>query len=289
MYAQLGDITFDGILTPESQEHNRSVNYAEHPLIDGKPRLQRVGDGLDEIKITMHLHRLFCTPEEEVLKLTNHMVAGTPLRYVTGAGSFVGQFVIINTKQVHAQQGPTGRVVETSLEVTLKEAFEETDESVLAKDAITRGFAQQKNSPAVGIERITPIAPTTLASQGVTGGLANNQTAGLQLQQAQVNTNQQTVRMRGVADSARRMRDSFVSAINWVNTTSGEVYDQTRNLESALVNTLGTIANFREAAEANNILDALDAFDALQPLMFNVRRESEILAAYNASRIPING
>ena len=45
-HALLGEITFDLITYFEGMEASFSANYAEHALIEGKPRLQWVGDNL---------------------------------------------------------------------------------------------------------------------------------------------------------------------------------------------------------------------------------------------------
>lgn len=280
MYAQLGDIIFDGRLTPESKEYTKSASYAEHALIDGKPRLQKTGDALDEIKLVMHLHRSFCSPESEIAKLNSHMAAGTSLRYVTGTGSVVGTFVITSTKQAHAAQGPTGLIIETTVEVNLKEAGD-------GIAATSSGFAFASSVPAVSVEQITPISPTLKASQSVTAAVALNTSGGASLTKASASPAQFSVRMRQAAAQFRKMRTAVNDAVDRVNETSGDIFQATRDLESALVNSKNQIDSVRQAAEANNIADALAEFDALQPLVFDIRRQSELLASYNSTRIPL--
>lgn len=289
MYAQLGDIVFNGTLSPESQEHSKAANYAEHALIDGKPRLQKIGNSLDEIKLTMHLHVMFCNPEAEVGKLNTYMADGTSLRYVTGAGLALGSYVVTSTKQVNATQSPTGEIIETTFEVSLKEVVEESNEDSISKAAINAGFAQSKNDPAVEVQKITPITATSLASQSVTSSLALNQTGGLNLQKAQGNPSQFSSRMKAAAVNFKDMNKAVSDAVQKVNDTSGDVYQKTRDLESALINTQSQIDQVRAFSESENITEALSSFDALQPLMYNVRRESEVLAGYNSSRIAIDG
>ena len=56
MYALLGDIQFDLITYFDSFETDFGTDYAEHAVIDGKPRLQYMGDRLDEIRIELSFH-----------------------------------------------------------------------------------------------------------------------------------------------------------------------------------------------------------------------------------------
>jgi hypothetical protein len=56
MHALLGGIAFNLITHFEDIEESFSANYAEHALIEGKPRLQWVGQNLDEIAWHMVLH-----------------------------------------------------------------------------------------------------------------------------------------------------------------------------------------------------------------------------------------
>ena len=69
MFALLGDVQFDLITYFDGFESQFGADYAEHPLIEGKPRLQFVGDKLDEIRIQLAFHLHYCDPEAELAKL----------------------------------------------------------------------------------------------------------------------------------------------------------------------------------------------------------------------------
>lgn len=48
MFALLGDVQFDLITYFDGFESQFGADFAEHALIEGKPRLQFIGDKLDE-------------------------------------------------------------------------------------------------------------------------------------------------------------------------------------------------------------------------------------------------
>jgi Phage P2 GpU len=75
MYAQLGNIIFEGLKGFTSFEESYAVNYAQHERIKGKPRLEPVGDNLDTISFEMYLHADFTDPDEAIETLRTAMTA----------------------------------------------------------------------------------------------------------------------------------------------------------------------------------------------------------------------
>ena len=91
--ALYGDMTL-GIMTYFSgMDETMGVDYAEHALIGGKPRLQDMGDKLDEIKWNVVFHSMICDPEVEVLKLKKAMRDHVALPLVFANGDYKGRFV----------------------------------------------------------------------------------------------------------------------------------------------------------------------------------------------------
>lgn len=121
MYAQLGSIQFDGLLGFSTFDHAMSTKYAEVPLIEGKPRLQRIGDDLDEVSFTMLLHASFCDPEFQFQQLDIQRRKGSVLPLLNGEGLFYGNFVITEMRKGIVQTGPTGYIVHLEVAVTLRE------------------------------------------------------------------------------------------------------------------------------------------------------------------------
>ncbi|OIP06942.1 MAG: hypothetical protein AUK53_11720 [Betaproteobacteria bacterium CG2_30_59_46] len=95
-HAMLGTIGFDVLSQIEGVEESFSANFAEHALIEGKPRLQWVGDNLGEVTWNLMFHAGFCVPTVELLKLRAAVAAHTPLPLVFASGAHQGWFVPVS-------------------------------------------------------------------------------------------------------------------------------------------------------------------------------------------------
>ena len=123
MYAQLGNIRFEGLKGFSSFSHERGVNYAQHDLINGKPRLQSVGENLDTISFDMYLHAQFTDPESDIETLRLSMVNREVLPLILGNGRVLGFFVIPNFSQVNSFTDPLGNLISTTISVDLLENY----------------------------------------------------------------------------------------------------------------------------------------------------------------------
>lgn len=117
-YAWLGDIQLDLITYFDSLESTSRVNYAEHEVIEGKPRLQYIGEALDEITIKISLHTGFCKPEEELKKIKEAMKKYEPLDFIFASGAYKGKYVIEEITSTVIQTFEDGTV--QAIEATLK-------------------------------------------------------------------------------------------------------------------------------------------------------------------------
>lgn len=120
-YTLLGDVGFDVVTYPDSWETQYGAEFAEHALIDSKPRLQWVGDRLDEIRWTVALHAGYCDPEAELLKLQQLIAShvASPLHLANGdfKGTFVATECSISTRHTF----PDGTLLWAEGSLTLKE------------------------------------------------------------------------------------------------------------------------------------------------------------------------
>jgi phage protein U len=152
MYAQLGNIQFDGLKGFSSFEQSYGTRYAEIPLIDGKPRLQRVGDELDEVTFTMLLHASFCDPEFEFQQLDLARRKGEVLPLINGEGLFYGDFVITEMRKGIVHTGTTGYIVHLEAQVTLREFHDASKDSsglkLLQQNAFALGRSTSLRSVA---------------------------------------------------------------------------------------------------------------------------------------------
>ncbi|MDR1709993.1 MAG: phage tail protein [Candidatus Accumulibacter sp.] len=121
MYAVLGDIEFDLITYFDGFESRFGADFAEHALIDGKPRLQWVADALDEIGIELTFHRMFCDPEAELARLKSALTAHQAMALVLGNGDYKGWFVLTEAETTARQTDAWGTLVAVEARITLRE------------------------------------------------------------------------------------------------------------------------------------------------------------------------
>jgi len=147
MYAQLGNIRFEGLKGFSNFSHERGVNYAQHELINGKPRLQAVGDNLDSISFGMYLHSEFTNPEADIETLRLAMQNREVLPLLLGNGRILGFFVIPNFSQSNSFTDPLGNLIEVTLNIELLESFSDSPLREAELQAINSAFAtSQRNS-----------------------------------------------------------------------------------------------------------------------------------------------
>jgi len=92
-YMLLGDVSF--LVFPFSgSETRKRADFVEHKLIEGKPRLQWVGDALDEITWRMLFHVSFCSPEAELQKLEQLLASHAAAPLSSANGDSLGTFVV---------------------------------------------------------------------------------------------------------------------------------------------------------------------------------------------------
>ena len=141
MYAQLGNIRFEGLKGFSSLEESFGVNYAQHERIKGKPRLEYVGDILDTLSFDMYLHSQFTDPESDIEAIRLAMINREILPLILGNGKLVGNFVIPSFSKSTSFTDPKGNLIEATLSIELLECFNENLLSEEKKQATSKAFA----------------------------------------------------------------------------------------------------------------------------------------------------
>lgn len=121
MFAMLGPISFRLITYFEGVSNKRGYDYAEHAVIEGKPRLQWIGDDLEEVAIDLMFHVSYCNPEAELAKLRIAGSMHTALPLIYGSGHYVGMFVIKTIHSTTRQTNRSGALVAVTARVSLIE------------------------------------------------------------------------------------------------------------------------------------------------------------------------
>ena len=123
MIGALGNIAFEAsdkrIRTFRDFQRKRTVKFAEHLVLDGKPKLQYVGEGLDEISFACAFSVfLGANPTDEIQALEK--LNGAPQKLVVGPVVF-GDFVVEQVDEDWKRHDGRGRLLDAVVNLTLKE------------------------------------------------------------------------------------------------------------------------------------------------------------------------
>ncbi|HCT4763224.1 phage tail protein [Pseudomonas aeruginosa] len=121
IWAVLGEIEFELAGHPSGMEERTSADYAEHALIQGKPVLEHVGDGLDELTLDLQLHAVRIDPEATIRRLKRAQTAHEPLPLVLGSGDYRGVYLLTAIDTRVSRTDGTGRLISATVNVTLRE------------------------------------------------------------------------------------------------------------------------------------------------------------------------
>lgn len=127
MFAVLGDIPFQIVGSPEAFSDSRGYDYAEHRVVQARPRLQWLADDLMTIRLEMLLHRSFTEPGASLLTLRQAAATHAALPLVFGNGDFRGYFVITRIDTVSRQMSGSGDLFAITVRLCLRESPVEFD------------------------------------------------------------------------------------------------------------------------------------------------------------------
>ncbi|MCO5238871.1 MAG: phage tail protein [Chitinophagaceae bacterium] len=150
MFLQLGTQVYNAIMSPESwQVSGNEASYAEHALIEGKPRLQKTGDTLEEVSFTIRLHASYCKPVEVLNDLNESKTAGEILPLVMGNGEYKGDYVIASAGYTVDTTFPDGGIWQATLNLSLKEFVGISKLEVQQQAARRKAFAVGDRRPVI--------------------------------------------------------------------------------------------------------------------------------------------
>ncbi len=147
MFAQLGDIRFDLITYFDGLNASKKIDYAEHATIEGKPKLQYIGEALETINIKLNFHASFCEPDAEVKRLKDAASKYEPLSFIFGNGVYKGNYVIEEINDNVQQTFNEGTLIAIDVEVKLKEWIK--DKAITTKKAKTTKKSVKKKQNTV--------------------------------------------------------------------------------------------------------------------------------------------
>ncbi len=109
MYAVLGEIIFDVLTSPQALESARKYDYAEHKVVEDRPRLQWIAADLETLTLELSFHAAFTNPQTQLTLLENAAEDHRARAFVYGNGIHRGYYA------------DDGSLIYATARVTLKE------------------------------------------------------------------------------------------------------------------------------------------------------------------------
>jgi phage protein U len=251
MYAQLGNIKFEGLKGFVSFGHEKGVNFAQHERIDGKPRLQSVGDNLDSISFDIYLHSEFTNPEEDIEALELAMDNKEVLLLLLGNGKIVGDFVITNFSQSNSFTDSVGNLISVTLSVTLLESYTDDKLREAERQKISEAFATQSRNSNVR----TVLAPKLSKGMGLTVNISK-----VDITSSEISKHIETIEEN--PDQSVTFKDRIIEGLDLIEVylaksetilSSAELSALVPDLPSSLVNVYNRVQDLRSVLGVGDI------------------------------------
>jgi phage protein U len=121
MFAVLGEIVFELLSSPEAFDSTRTWDYAEHRVVEDRPKLQWLAAGLETIEFDFHFHISFTEPAVQAAALIAAADDHNARALVFGNGIHRGYFIVTSIRTTAQQMGPAGDLIGITMRTGLKE------------------------------------------------------------------------------------------------------------------------------------------------------------------------
>jgi phage protein U len=118
---RLGEYLTLPLLAVRSVSGESGAAWAQQDVIEGKPRLQWMGEVGETLSVGLYLHAQFCQPSAMLDALKEIKASGTSFQVWTDGGSYWGNYVIGSIQYRNNWTLADGTVVAMSVDVSLKE------------------------------------------------------------------------------------------------------------------------------------------------------------------------
>ncbi|HUN58016.1 MAG TPA: phage tail protein [Candidatus Binataceae bacterium] len=121
MFGTLGEIAFEVLTSPVAFEASFRWTYAEQDVVEARPRLQWLSEGLRTISFDLRFHASFTNPEAQLENLLTMARGHGAQALVLGNGEHLGYFVIVALRVASTQMTAVGDVIAMTIHLELKE------------------------------------------------------------------------------------------------------------------------------------------------------------------------
>ena len=269
MLFQLGEYKFEGLKLPLSWGLNYATNYAQIPIIDGKPVVQRLNEKLVEQELSILLSDEFCNPKTELNALQVYRRNGNVLQLTGGDGTNYGKYVITEISVVNERADQTGYISAISAAIKLLEYNASSTE-------IQTGEALTSRNPTA----MTPIAATLSPAMSLSADISK----GLQKANSlKSHSSAAVLKYKKIMNTCDNAKANFDSA-NKKITEAKKIYSRATELQISIENVKGAVLQIRNAANIQNPSDLLSANNDLEAAIYQLNGANAPLAAFVASR-----
>lgn len=271
MLFQLGDYVFEGLKLPQTWGLSFATNYAQIPIIQGKPIVQKTGEKLVEQEFVILFSDEFCNPTDELNALQKYRRNGNVLPLSGGDGQNYGRYVITEISQINERANDsTGYISAISATIKLLE-YNSTNTT-----AVNEGAALRSQN----LKPVLPKTPTLFQS----ADLQVDMTRGLQTSQnISSNAKQSSIKFAHISKMCTDGKAYFDSANAKVQVTK-KIIERAVNLPEALQIASNALADVKAAADIQDAGELLAANTVLERAMYNISSASAPVVAFIASR-----
>lgn len=160
MFAVLGEAIFDNVKGFKNLSRKNKTAFAQHDLINTKPRLQHTGEDLEELSFDAYFHVEFCNPKTEIDRLQTYRKNANVLALVIGNGEFYGYYVITDLSHSPEFADVNGNIFSATVSVSLKEHASPDTLGTMQQAAVDAAFALTQNNPTAIASVPTELVPT---------------------------------------------------------------------------------------------------------------------------------
>ncbi len=273
MYAQLGNIRFEGTKGFTTFEESFGVNYAQHDRINGKPRLESVGDILDSITFDMYLNSAFTNPEEDIEALRVAMVNREVLPLILGNGTVIGNFVIPSFTKSTSAADASGNIIEVTLSVELLEFYNDEPLRDAQRNAQNKAFATKARNSNVRSVLDPKLSPGML----VTHDISKIETSGKLVTQHVAEAEKNTATFEFYSGRINEQLDNMEGSIQDVQNQLSQA-QELQNLATSLPGAMNDVYT-----RVQNMKAILPISDIASFKVFNNQLQASIFAAKTAN------
>jgi phage protein U len=148
-YAQLGDIVFEVVGPITGVESKCGFTFAQHDVIESKPRLQATGDELEVLTLTLAFNSTINDPVTAYADLVSVAAAHQAMPFVFAGGQILGRYVISEIDDTIDHTDTRGAVTRRTTRVTLTEWVQDQPLEIAAATRRTAAVAKTAAAPKV--------------------------------------------------------------------------------------------------------------------------------------------